>query len=84
MTAGVILEKMTDEQQVTFIAGIVEGLAHARYVNDNKAPEGRDCIYDWYYGDKATIGKIVAAFERYKDAMPGAIVGTLAVTKCGA
>lgn len=74
---------MTAGDRYLYIAGIVEGLAHARFVKDNKDTKGRSCINEWFYDDKATIQKIYAAFERYPGTLPGAVVGALAATKCG-
>lgn len=84
MTARVISEKMTAPERAAFLAGIVEGLAHARYIKDDKATEGRSCIYSWFYDDKSTLPKIHEAFERYPDTLPGRIIGALVATKCGA
>ncbi len=66
-----------------YVAGIVEGLAHARFVRDNKDPKGRACVYDWFFEDKANLPKIYAAFEKYPGAQPGAVVGALVSAKCG-
>ncbi|RDJ21069.1 hypothetical protein DWF00_07565 [Bosea caraganae] len=74
---------MEGRDRYTYVAGIVEGLAHARFVKDAKDTQGRACIYTWFYNDKATIQKIYEAFERYPGTLPGAIVGALAATKCG-
>ncbi|WP_146170129.1 hypothetical protein [Bosea sp. 124] len=83
LTAGVVMEKMEAGDRYTYVAGIVEGLAHARFVKDNKDTQGRACIYTWFYDDKATLPKIYAAFEKYPGTLPGAVVGALAATKCG-
>lgn len=83
MTAGVILEKMPPAERYTFVAGIVEGLAHARFVRDNKETEARSCTCGWFYEDKATIRKIEEAFQRYPGALPGAVVGALVSVTCG-
>jgi hypothetical protein len=83
LTAGVVMEKMEGSDRYTYVAGIIEGLAHARFVKDNKDTQGRACIYTWFYDDKATLPKIYAAFEKYPGTLPGAVVGALAATKCG-
>lgn len=74
---------MEAAERYTFVAGIVEGLAHARFIKDNKATEGRACIYAWFYDDKGTRDKIFEAFARYPNALPGQVIGALAATKCG-
>ena len=84
MTAGVIMEKMEAGDRYTYVAGIVEGLAHARFIKDNKDTKGRACIYAWFYDDKATIEKIYEGFQKYPGVLPGAVVGALAAMKCGA
>jgi hypothetical protein len=33
---------------VAYVGGIVEGLAFARWIADNRSTEGRDCILNWY------------------------------------
>lgn len=82
-TAGVVMSNMSPEDRYTFVAGIVEGLAHARYVKDNKDTAGRSCIYNWFYDDRANLEKIYAGFERYPGALPGAVVGALVSVDCG-
>lgn len=74
---------MNGGQQYTYVAGIVEGLAHARFIKDGKNVEGRDCIHNWFYQDKTTSKKIFEAFERYPASLPGQVVGALAAVKCG-
>lgn len=74
---------MEGGDRYTYVAGIVEGLAHARFVKDNKDTKGRACIYGWFYEDKETLPKIYAAFGKYPGALPGAVVGALAFAKCG-
>lgn len=84
MTAGVIMEKMDGRERYTYVAGVVEGIAHARFIKDNKDTKGRACINAWFYDDKDTIQKIYEAFQKYPGVLPGAVVGALAATKCGA
>jgi hypothetical protein len=82
-TADKVLKEMDGVQSYTFIAGVVEGLAVARYMKDGQKPEGMTCIYDWFYDDKGTKETILAAFEKYGSYKPGAIIDVLAKQKCG-
>ena len=84
LTAGVVMEKMDGGERYTYVAGIVEGLAHARYINDDRDTAGRSCIYRWFYDDKSTIDLIYEGFRRYPQLLPGQVVGTLATQQCGA
>lgn len=83
-TAGVVLEKMGPGDRYTFIAGIIEGLAHARYEADGRDTAGRSCIYRWFYEDKSAIDHIEEAFARYPDRLPGSVVGALIQMRCSA
>jgi hypothetical protein len=83
-TAGVVLDKMSAGERYTFIAGIVEGLAHARYEADGRETAGRSCIYRWFYDDKSAIDHIEQAFGLYRDRLPGSVVGALVRMRCSA
>lgn len=83
-TAGVVMEKMDTKQRFSFVAGVVEGLAYARYAKDGKQTNGMKCIYDWFYEKDDTTQKIYAAFDRFKDYLPGAVIAALVEKECGA
>lgn len=67
-TAQVVMEKMKAEERLPYLAGVVEGLAYARYARDNKdvpadkkTTLGMKCIYDWFYVDnQKTLNTIYA------------------------
>jgi hypothetical protein len=77
------MEKMTVEQRYTFIAGVVEGLAYARFASDGKETAGMNCIYRWFYDDAKVADLIEEAFRKYPSFTPGAVVAALAKRKCG-
>lgn len=81
-TAGVVLDKMDARERYIFMAGIVEGLAAARFETDGRNPTGRSCIYRWFYDDKAAPGSIEQAFGLYRDRLPGSVVGALIQMRC--
>lgn len=83
-TAGTVITTMKPEDRYPFISGIVEGLAYARFVADGKteAP-GMACIYRWFYEEDGTVDNIFAAFARFPDHLPGAVVGALITRRCG-
>ena len=83
ITAGSLFTNMDDSERVAFLAGIVEGLATARFYADGKQPEGRACVYDWFYRTEGTRAKIYAAFDRYPDQLPGPIMAVLVRGECG-
>lgn len=84
LTAGVVMEKMSSEQRSAYLAGVVEGLAYARYSKDGKRTGGMKCIYDWFYEKEGTVAKIHAAFDRFKDYLPGAVIAAMVEKECGA
>lgn len=77
------MEKMQAGDRYPYIAGVIEGLAYARYERDGKKIEGMECIYDWFYEKPETINLIYAAFGRYSEFTPGAIIGALVNKSCG-
>ncbi len=82
-TARKIMKEMNGEERYSYIAGVVEGLAVARYMKDGKQKAGMECIYDWFYDDKQTLDTIYVAFGNYADYPPGSIIDVLAKQKCG-
>jgi len=54
---GFALHKLSSNEQVSYIAGIVEGFAYSRYLRDNPDQSGMNCIYDWYAGSTLTTGR---------------------------
>lgn len=83
MTAGSVLERMEGDAQVTFMAGIVEGLATARFYDDGRETTGQSCIYNWFYRTEGTMRSILAAFERFPNELPGPIMAVLVREQCG-
>lgn len=82
MTSGVVLEKLSPPQLVAFVAGIVEGLAHARVDGEKAPPDGRSCIYAWFYDDETAMVRIEATFAHFKDHMPGAVIAAMVEKRC--
>lgn len=77
------MNKMSSGERMGYLAGIVEGLAIARYHKDGKQKEGMGCIYDWFYKDKQTMKAIFGAFDRYPTYPPGSIIDVMVKRKCG-
>ncbi|MEO1197940.1 MAG: hypothetical protein AAFX39_01710 [Pseudomonadota bacterium] len=78
-----VATEMAPEQQYPYLSGIVEGLAHARYVADERTPAGRSCIYEWFYDDQGTPQAILSAFARFPDYLPGAVIAAMIERRCG-
>lgn len=90
MTAEVIMTKMTEKERYTYVAGVVEGLAYARYRSDNRDVSGENknatgmaCVYDWFYKKEASWTHITQAFTKFGSHYPGAVVAALIRKECG-
>lgn len=83
MTAKKVMTDIPPGERYVFVAGMLEGLALARYYKDGKQRDGMRCMLDWFYDDKQTVQTIYAAFNKYPDYPPASIVDVLAKQKCG-
>ncbi len=77
------MEKMDAKERTAFLAGVIEGLAYARYTKDGKNTDGMKCIYSWFYEKEGTGAKIYAAFDRFHDYQPGAVLAAMVEKECG-
>jgi hypothetical protein len=82
-TAAKVMNEMKPDERAAYFAGVVEGLAIARYMKDGKQNAGMNCIYSWYYDDKQTLRLIHDAFDKYPSYPPGSIMDVLVRQKCG-
>lgn len=82
--AGFVLNGMTSDQQVSYIAGVIEGLAFARWLKDDRAMEGMRCIYNWAYEDTSKKwDQIEAFFAKHPERKAGPLVYILIKAECG-
>lgn len=77
------MEKMDAVQRSAYMAGVIEGLAYARFERDGGTTEGMGCIYRWYYEADGTIAKIHSAFDAFPDHLPGAVIAAMVAKVCG-
>ena len=77
-----VLTEFSSREQVTYFAGVVEGLAYARYLADGKTTDGMSCVYDWFWKDTAILEEIHAALARRPDFPPGPLIGVLVDEAC--
>lgn len=67
-----------------FVAGMIEGLAYARYIHDNAQTAGMKCIYDWFYESGTAMDTIYVVFSEFRDSPPAAVLSALLDQKCEA
>lgn len=82
--AGDVMTRMNAEQRISYINGMVEGLAIARWIQDRPDSSGMNCIYDWYYQKPLApqFNLIRDFFERNPDQRPGALLHVLLNKEC--
>lgn len=81
-TADDLMETLDDRQRYLYIAGVIAGLGTARYVRDGH-DEGSTCIERWFYDTDGIRERIYAAFTRFGDRSPAAILHAMATRACG-
>ena len=83
LTTGVVMERMDPNDRAAYIAGIVEGLAYARFLRDGRQTAGMACINNWFYGHDGAIDQVYVAFGQFPDYPPGAVLSVLLDQVCG-
>ena len=82
LTTGVVMERMDNTERFAYIAGLVEGLAYARYVRDGQQTEGMACINNWFYRREGAVDQVYVAFGEFPDYPPGAVMSVLLDQVC--
>ena len=75
------MERMDPYHRGPYIAGIIEGLAYARYLRDGDA-DGMACINDWFYEQEGALDQVYVAFGEFPEYLPGAVVSVLLDQVC--
>ena len=83
LNAGFVLNKMNADEQVSYVAGVVEGLAYSRYLRDKPDQSGMKCVYDWYARESVTR-QVDQWFKRHPDKPVGVLLNVLIKKECGA
>lgn len=81
LNAGAVMNLMTAEQRSSYLQGIVEGMAYARYQQDGNEA-GMQCIYKFFYDGDAGVAKVIDTFFEYPDHTPGALMAALLEKEC--
>jgi hypothetical protein len=84
LNAGYVLDKMNNDQMVSYVAGVIEGLAYSRFLRDRPSEESMNCVYRWH----ANRGKdgwleMEAWFRRHEDKPVGVLLHVLIKKECG-
>jgi len=84
LTADDVLNKMNSDQQTSYIAGVVGGLAYSRFLRDQPDSTGMSCIHDWYYGSGTDKwAQIETWFSRHVEQQVEPLLYVLIKRECG-
>lgn len=81
VTAGDVLDKMTDKERGGYLSGAVE-MAIVLASNQGNAKKA-ECITTWYYSTEGAQKTVIAAFDRYKDKPAASVLAALINRQCG-
>ncbi|WP_299971475.1 hypothetical protein [uncultured Roseobacter sp.] len=82
LNAGYVALDMDPDARFPFISGVVEGIAQARAHAAGGENAMTGCIYHWFYEEEQSYDMILAAFAKFQDRAPGAIVDALIRRRC--
>ena len=85
LTAGEVLENMSSEERFHYVSGVVEGLAFARWLADDRDDTGMQCIWDWYLGSdqRERFNAQMDWFEQHPDQQVSTLMYALIREECG-
>ncbi len=84
LTAAEVLSKMNADERHTYEAGIVDGLAQARWIKDKPDPTGMKCTYDWFYKNgKKSYSHLEQLMKRHPDKQMSGLIYVLIKKECG-
>jgi len=84
LTADDVLNKMGADERFSYVSGVIDGLAYARWLSDRPDDTGMQCIYSWYYNGEAAKHQLIDTwFERHLDMPVDALLYVLIKRECG-
>lgn len=84
LNAHFVMNTMDADNRYPFVAGVVRGLAYARFLRDRPNEDGMLCVLDWLNNDVETSWeKVRFFFERHPDKPPAVLLHVLIKKDCG-
>ena len=85
LTVAEVQKNLTYDERQHYVSGVVEGLAFARWIADDRNTEGMNCIWDWYLGGdpEQVIRSIWTMFDRHPDQQVSTLMYALIREECG-
>ena len=82
-TADDVLNRMSEEQSFSYISGVVEGLAAARWAAEQPDSSGMTCIYNWYFDQDGDVHLTITEWlARNSDQRAGFLIYALTQKEC--
>ena len=84
-TVEEIRQNMTTDERTIYVTGVVEGLAFARWLSDDRDPAGMNCIWGWYLGDdqRAVFDAQMDMFDKHPKQQVSTLMYALIREECG-
>lgn len=84
LDAGYVMNKMTAEQRVSYVNGIVDGLAYARFLRDRPDDTGYLCIINWFQTDAAKKWELARKWlKRHPEKPASVLIYLMTKRNCG-
>jgi hypothetical protein len=85
LTARDLMENMTSDAQFAHISGVVDGLAFARWLADDRYDTGMQCVLDWFYqsDQRERFNARMDWFEQHPDQQVSTLMYALIREECG-
>ncbi len=84
LTADEVMNRMNEDQRFGYVAGVVSGLAQARWITDKPENAGTTCINNWFFGaESKPRPRIEEWFARHPEKPAAALLYVLIKQDCG-
>lgn len=86
LTVAETRANMSSDERFAYVGGVIEGLAFARWITDNRSTEGRDCILNWYFAndnESARFNRQMGFFDEHPDQHISTLMYALIREECG-
>ena len=84
LTADDVMNRMNEDQRFGYVAGVVSGLAQARWIADKPDAAGTTCINNWFFAEDSQRWPVIEDwFARNPDKPAAALLYVLIKRKCG-
>lgn len=84
LDAGFVLNEMNNDQQVSYVEGIIDGLAYARFLRDRPDQSGYKCIINWHQTEPRKKWRLTREWlKRHPDKPTPVLIYQMTKKVCG-